>query len=488
MVVVAARQLVRQLGYAPGQLSRLRSVARAAVPPARMLSASARVAVTAPLPLRLVQQPLLPRLAAAVSAGTVIGVILRGSQPVLAHAVAVTPSAKFAAPEELAPARQGAWAHAKHAVMCLARAVYLWLLFTPLLCLWPLAQFECFRDIWWDHCVSVTERSGALVVKLAQWASSRPDLFGVMTSERFKFLQDHTTPHAWSATLRTLDDSFGAGWAHDLRVEPTPIGSGCIAQVYRGSLRAGSGEDERWTPVAVKVIHPGVRHFIECDLAMLRAAGSLLQRLPRMRWLNPEGMIDEFASMLLRQLDLTIEARNLARFASNFPPENEFGVVFPAPVDGRCTRDVLVESFVEGEPLLRWAARQPEGSPRPKEVTDRGTDAVIKMIFEDNFVHGDLHPGNILVTPSMQAAAPTRRPRPPDRRAAAVRPPCDRRATAVQLPLCRRLAAAFQPRRDAGRSPFSTRASHSPTLSATTTTSWTFCRRSSATTASRVGG
>jgi tRNA A-37 threonylcarbamoyl transferase component Bud32 len=37
-------------------------------------------------------------------------------------------------------------------------------------------------------------------------------------------------------------------------------------------------------------------------------------------------------------------------------------------------------------------------------MCNRGIDAVLKMLFQDNFVHGDLHPGNILVTPDGQLA------------------------------------------------------------------------------------
>jgi len=32
------------------------------------------------------------------------------------------------------------------------------------------------------------------------------------------------------------------------------------------------------------------------------------------------------------------------------------------------------------------------------QVCNQGIDAFIKMLFEDNFTHGDLHPGNIFVT------------------------------------------------------------------------------------------
>ena len=57
-------------------------------------------------------------------------------------------------------------------------------------------------------------------------------------------------------------------------------------------------------------------------------------------------------------------------------------------------RDVLVEDFVAGVPVLEYfKTHQAEG----KELARRGTEAVLKMVLHHNFVHGDLHPGNLLV-------------------------------------------------------------------------------------------
>ena len=41
---------------------------------------------------------------------------------------------------------------------------------------------------------------------------------------------------------------------------------------------------------------------------------------------------------------------------------------------------------------------------RRKALARVGVDAVCKMIFHDNLLHGDLHPGNILVTPAGELA------------------------------------------------------------------------------------
>ena len=273
----------------------------------------------------------------------------------------------------------GSWL--MRALRKLARILYLSAVISPLLLTLPLTRFASTSDLWWSCCVRACEHSGALLIKLAQWSSSRPDLFGEAACSRFAHLQDATTPHAWAETERTLAREFGAEWRARLRLdEASPlIGSGCIAQVYRGELR---GDDGEWRPVAVKVLHPRVREYIGVDMDLLRSMGWALERIPKVRWLNPSGMLDEFAGLLLMQLDLTIEANNLDSFRRHFPA-GQSDVDFPDPKRPYVTADVLVESFVEGVPFLQWAQQPAIAADEAarQRICTQGVDAVIKMIF-----------------------------------------------------------------------------------------------------------
>ena len=279
--------------------------------------------------------------------------------------------------------------------------LYLWALLGPIVLTLPLSRWKWSSEAWWTVCVRACEHSGALLIKLAQWSSSRPDLFGEQVCSRFSHLQDNTTAHAWRHTEAALTREFGDDWPSRLRIDQDALlGSGCIAQVYKGELL---GEDGAWKPVAIKVLHPGVRQLIARDMDLLMGAGRLLDRVPRLTWLNPSGMLFEFASLLLMQLDLNIEANNLESFRRHFPPESS-AVSFPEPIRPYVTEDILVETFIEGEPFLQWARRaDPPQATRARICAD-GVDAVIKMMFIDNFVHGDLHPGNIFVTPDEKLA------------------------------------------------------------------------------------
>ncbi|KAG8012817.1 putative aarF domain-containing protein kinase 2, partial [Nibea albiflora] len=94
------------------------------------------------------------------------------------------------------------------------------------------------------------------------------------------------------------------------------------------------------------------------------------------------------------KIDLRFEAKNMERFRDNF--RNMDHVRFPTPLRPFVTRNILVETFEESDPVSNYLS-----SDIPQEVKQRiakiGIDTILKMVFVDNFVHADLHPGNILV-------------------------------------------------------------------------------------------
>jgi predicted unusual protein kinase regulating ubiquinone biosynthesis (AarF/ABC1/UbiB family) len=71
--------------------------------------------------------------------------------------------------------------------------------------------------------------------------------------------------------------------------------------------------------------------------------------------------VADFEQLMERQMDLRLEARNLHRFINNFDGEVfacSGSVAFPKPLFA--TRDVLVETFMDGKPIADFVfgARQ----------------------------------------------------------------------------------------------------------------------------------
>ncbi|CAE7336646.1 unnamed protein product [Symbiodinium natans] len=287
-------------------------------------------------------------------------------------------------------------------------------------------------DWWWAVALRKVQRSGPVFVKLGQWAATRPDLIQEDICSRLAHLHDSTEPHGLEHTHKVLSESFSETWFRDILIEPEPIGSGCIAQVYRGRLLAGgASSSSKASPlqtlgsrlqrfcggacsstarvrvgmeVAVKVVHPQVQRAVEVDLEVLdQLAG--FSSYAGMDRLGMPLMLRQFSAFLKAQTDLRTEAQNLRRLKQLLAPGDGGSVVVPEVFDRWVSRNVLVMSFEEGEPLTSLLDSDGHGLERSRlEAWRILVDSFWAMVFKHRFVHGDLHPGNILWRPPVNAA------------------------------------------------------------------------------------
>ena len=85
-----------------------------------------------------------------------------------------------------------------------------------------------------------------------------------------------------------------------------------------------------------------------------------------------------------------LEANHLKRFNRDFANDDQ--VAFPRPLDDLTTSQVLVETFIEGIPIMEYTKDTVPVEAR-RQLALLGLQTTLKMIFLNDFVHGDLHPG-----------------------------------------------------------------------------------------------
>lgn len=326
----------------------------------------------------------------------------------------------------------------------ITRFVYLAILFAPAIVTFPMLFIgnvtsvksddgeeiskERWGALWWYNLlVAQMERAGPTFVKLGQWAGSRRDLFPESLCNSLAKLHSNNKPHSMSYTKRVLEDVFKRPFdeifeAFDEKV----IGAGAVGQVYKAVLRqdllpleyledhephtvlgdaaqkigrelALTYEHDPHRPtaaVAVKVLHPNVRSTISHDIAIMHFFASMVDRLPGMKWVSLPQEVDNFAKLMFSQLDMRVEAMNLVRFEKNFAGRGGT-VIFPRPLSAFCSRDVLVEEIIEAIPLKYFMKLG--GLDYDSRIAELGLDTFLSMLLIDNFVHADLHPGNIMV-------------------------------------------------------------------------------------------
>lgn len=245
------------------------------------------------------------------------------------------------------------------------------------------AEVERLRG---ESVAHLLQKLGATFIKFGQILSTRPDLLGPGFIEPLARLQDSVKAASFAAVERVLSEDLGERRALLAEIGPTPVAAASVAQVHRAKLAGGD-------VIALKVQRAEARVQIERDLSILGFWAKLLDRFEAIRMLSLPGAVTHFGEALRGQLDFREEARNNERFAKNFAdvPNVDVPKLFPE----LCTERVLAMEFVEGV-----KATEPEkvGGDRSK-LARLGGEAVLKMIFTDGFVHADLHPGNIILTP-----------------------------------------------------------------------------------------
>ncbi|KAL2640447.1 hypothetical protein AAZV13_06G228200 [Glycine max] len=279
------------------------------------------------------------------------------------------------------------------------RAAYLVILFCPCIAMAPLVGFfgTQFRKTW-IHVVRVTlEKAGPAFIKWGQWAATRPDLFPRDLCDELAEFQTKAPSHKFSYSRKCIENAFGHKLSEIFEnFEEEPVASGSIAQVHRATLKYKfPGQQTKPVVVAVKVRHPGVSEAIKRDFILINLVAKISSFFPNLKWLRLDESIQQFSVFMMSQVDLSREAVHLSRFIYNFRRWKD--VSFPMPLYPLVHPSVLVETFEQGESVLHYVD-QPEGHEHFKSTLAHiGTHALLKMLLVDNFIHADMHPGNILV-------------------------------------------------------------------------------------------
>ena len=236
------------------------------------------------------------------------------------------------------------------------------------------------------------EELGPTYIKLGQALSTRPDLIPVEFVHELSKLQDHVPSFPFIQAREIIENELGASPETVFKtIDETPLASGSIGQVHKALLKDGE-------PVAVKVQRPGIRRIIEVDLEIMLHLATLMERhIEEFSLHRPVKIIEEFANNLEKEIDYTIEASNMERFARQFLDTPIIYV--PKIYREKTTSRVLTTEFVEGIKVSETEKLEAAGLDR-KLITANGADLLFKQVFDHGFFHADPHPGNIFALPN----------------------------------------------------------------------------------------
>ncbi|RCS58642.1 ubiquinone biosynthesis regulatory protein kinase UbiB [Parvibium lacunae] len=237
------------------------------------------------------------------------------------------------------------------------------------------------------------ESLGPIFVKFGQVLSTRRDLLPPDIADELARLQDQVPPFASSLAVAQIERALGQPPETLFAdFDPTPVASASIAQVHFGRIKHGpnAGRD-----VAIKVLRPGMLQIIEHDLALLKVAARLIEKI----WadgkrLKPREVVAEFDKHLHDELDLVREAANASQLRRNFQGADLLQV--PEIFWDYTTSEVLTMERMHGIPIGQIERLRSEGIDLQRLSRD-GVEIFFTQVFRDGFFHADMHPGNIYV-------------------------------------------------------------------------------------------
>lgn len=271
---------------------------------------------------------------------------------------------------------------------------------------------EGLREYWLGMMVRSLEKAGCSFMKFGQWLSMRPDLFPPDVIDALSKLRNDAPSHSLEHTRQSILESFGKEIEEIFEhFDVKPVASGTIAQVYKATLREEYAMEGGLREVAVKVRHP---HVVQESYVDTRLLFEVLDFMGEMV-LSTAQPFDKnaFNTALQKQVDLKWEAYNLQLFARNFHGETD--IKFPQVSAGLVSDCVMIESWIKGRVVqdifselganLMAVERKAEDAlhafsaevvAHKKKLAKIVLDMNMKMFLRDNYVHGDLHGGNLM--------------------------------------------------------------------------------------------
>lgn len=233
------------------------------------------------------------------------------------------------------------------------------------------------------------EELGPTFIKFGQILSTRPDVVPHDFIIEFLKLQDSVTPFSFKEAVKVIEAQFGRPVSELFSsIEETPVAAASIAQVHRAVTKCGQ-------EVMVKVQRPGIEQTVETDIAILGYLAKLVEKyIPESRIYDPSGMVDEFSSVIHREMDFTLEASYMEKFRENFSGDER--VMVPKVFWDSTAKKVLTMERVAGIKVDKVASLKEAGIDTER-VSHVIADVFFKQVFEFGLFHGDLHSGNIFV-------------------------------------------------------------------------------------------
>lgn len=266
--------------------------------------------------------------------------------------------------------------------------------FRPLWLLGLINPFNWFRG----RSLSQAERLrlcieslGPIFIKFGQMLSTRRDLLRSDIVDELEKLLDQVPPFPLQQARGIIERELARPIDQLFRsFDDKVLASASIAQVYNAVLPDGES-------VVVKIVRPNIEVRIKQDIHLLMVLARMADRYWQgAKRVKPVQIVEEFEKTLLNELDLVREAANASELRRYFEGSNDLYV--PQVYWDYCRTRVMVIERIEGIPVSDIEQLK-KHKINLELLARKGVEVFFTQVYQNNFFHADMHPGNIFVSP-----------------------------------------------------------------------------------------
>jgi len=258
-----------------------------------------------------------------------------------------------------------------------------------------------------QRTINLLQHLGMVWIRVAQALTLRGASLSTPLGMRLMDLQGRGGAHPFPAVKNIIESEL----KQKLEVifddfEETPFTASTVSQIHRAKLR----NEQTWT--AVKVQLPQSEEIFDKDLKLVSLIIGLLRFFSIKSGTRWEALFHELKQTKEHELNYYYEAAALETLEKNLKGRP---LHVPALYRAYCSKRVLVMAFLQGALLSDVIALQKtdpqrlqawfsENNINPRKTARRLFQTTYRQVFEDNFFHGDMHTGNIILLRDSEVA------------------------------------------------------------------------------------
>lgn len=232
------------------------------------------------------------------------------------------------------------------------------------------------------------ESLGPIFIKFGQAISTRQDLLPKEVAYELAKLQDNCPAFSASKSQDIIEKGLGDSVENLFSsFEKTPLSAASIAQIHTAVTKEGEN-------IIIKVIRPDIRKQIAINLKLLYFFAALADKHPDGKRLRLTEVVSIFEKIIYNELNMMIEAANASLLKKNFTGSELLYV--PKVHWNLCRENILVTERIYGTSISDIKTLK-KNKVNLKKLSERGVLIFFSQVFEHNFFHADMHPGNIFV-------------------------------------------------------------------------------------------